>query len=78
MLYEVITGVAALHTALLKKDLFHDFDQLFPGKIRNKTNGITPRRWLLACNQNLSKLINEKIGARITSYNVCYTKLLRS
>jgi len=58
-----VNGVAALHTALLKKDLFHDFDQLFPGKIRNKTNGITPRRWLLACNQNLSKLINEKIGA---------------
>jgi glycogen phosphorylase len=54
--------VAALHTALLKKDLFPDFDALYPGKINNKTNGITPRRWLLACNPRLSELITSKIG----------------
>lgn len=57
-----VNGVAALHTELLKKDLFQKFDQLYPGKIRNKTNGITPRRWLLACNPGLSELITEKIG----------------
>ena len=57
-----VNGVAALHTELLKKDLFYNFDQLYEGKIRNKTNGITPRRWLLACNEGLSGLINEKIG----------------
>ena len=57
-----VNGVAALHTKLLRQNLFHSFDQLYPGKIRNKTNGITPRRWLLACNPRLSKLISSKIG----------------
>ncbi len=57
-----VNGVAALHTALIKKDLFPDFDVLYPGKINNKTNGITPRRWLLACNPRLSELISSKIG----------------
>ncbi|MDE1171981.1 MAG: glycogen/starch/alpha-glucan phosphorylase [Verrucomicrobium sp.] len=57
-----VNGVAALHTALLKKDLFPDFDAFFPGRINNKTNGITPRRWLLAANPRLSGLITEKIG----------------
>ena len=54
--------MAALHTTLLKKDLFPDFDALYPGKFNNKTNGITPRRWLLACNPRLSELISSKIG----------------
>ncbi|MGB7791596.1 MAG: glycogen/starch/alpha-glucan phosphorylase [Terrimicrobiaceae bacterium] len=57
-----VNGVAALHTELLKKELFPDFDALYPGKINNKTNGITPRRWLLACNPRLSELITSKIG----------------
>ena len=57
-----VNGVAALHTDLLRKFLFHDFDQLYPGKLNNKTNGITPRRWLLACNARLSRLIESKIG----------------
>jgi len=57
-----VNGVAELHTQLLKRDLFHDFNELYPGKFNNKTNGITPRRWLLACNQRLSKLITSKIG----------------
>lgn len=57
-----VNGVAALHTQLLKSDLFPDFDQLYPGKFNNKTNGITPRRWLLACNPRLSELITSKIG----------------
>ncbi|MGB0418575.1 MAG: glycogen/starch/alpha-glucan phosphorylase [Opitutales bacterium] len=57
-----VNGVAALHTDLLRKDLFHDFDALYPGKIVNMTNGITPRRWLLACNPRLSALITRQIG----------------
>ncbi|NNE90069.1 MAG: glycogen/starch/alpha-glucan phosphorylase [Verrucomicrobiales bacterium] len=55
-------GVAALHTELLKKHLFHDFNILYPGKIQNKTNGITPRRWLLACNPELAGLIDRTVG----------------
>ncbi|MEI6279353.1 MAG: glycogen/starch/alpha-glucan phosphorylase [Verrucomicrobiae bacterium] len=58
-----VNGVAALHTRLLKSDLFPEFDALYPGKFNNKTNGITPRRWLLACNPRLSGLITSKIGA---------------
>jgi starch phosphorylase len=57
-----VNGVAALHTKLIKSDLFPEFDQLYPGRFNNKTNGITPRRWLLACNPRLSDLITSKIG----------------
>ena len=57
-----VNGVAALHTRLLKSELFPEFDALYPGKFNNKTNGITPRRWLLACNPLLSSLITSKIG----------------
>ncbi|MCX7882502.1 MAG: glycogen/starch/alpha-glucan phosphorylase [Brevinematales bacterium] len=57
-----INGVAALHTELLKKELFHDFYEMFPERFNNKTNGITPRRWLLKSNPALSSLIIEKIG----------------
>ena len=57
-----VNGVAALHTQLLKSDLFPEFDALYPGKFNNKTNGITPRRWLLGCNPRLSDLITSKIG----------------
>mgnify|MGYP006079236949 CR=1 FL=1 len=62
-----VNGVAALHTKLLKKNLFSTFDELYPGKINNKTNGITPRRWLLACNPDLSELITDKIGSGWTN-----------
>ncbi len=58
----MVNGVAALHTQLLKKNLFATFHDLYPNKIVNMTNGITPRRWLLACNPKLSALINETIG----------------
>jgi glycogen phosphorylase len=57
-----VNGVAALHTELLKKHLFSDFNEFYPGKFNNKTNGITPRRWLQASNPRLSHLITSKIG----------------
>ncbi|MBX3751275.1 MAG: glycogen/starch/alpha-glucan phosphorylase, partial [Opitutaceae bacterium] len=57
-----VNGVAALHTALLKKHLFPDFDALYPGKFQNKTNGITPRRWLLKSNPRLATLITQRLG----------------
>jgi starch phosphorylase len=57
-----VNGVAALHTQLLKAQLFPEFDALYPGKFQNKTNGITPRRWLLKCNPRLAGLINRTIG----------------
>lgn len=57
-----VNGVAALHTKLLKTRLFPSFNELYPDKFNNKTNGITPRRWLLACNPRLSQLISGEIG----------------
>jgi starch phosphorylase len=57
-----INGVAALHTELLKKDTLHDFYELWPEKFFNKTNGVTPRRWILLSNPKLSKLYTDKIG----------------
>ncbi|MCY7282091.1 MAG: glycogen/starch/alpha-glucan family phosphorylase, partial [Cyanobacteria bacterium CAN_BIN43] len=59
-----VNGVAELHTELIKKDLMKDFYELWPEKFQNKTNGITPRRWLLMSNPELSSLITEKIGDR--------------
>ena len=49
-----VNGVADLHTRILKSGLFRDFDEIFPGRIRNVTNGITPRRWLYQANPSLS------------------------
>lgn len=57
-----VNGVAALHSEILKADLFKDFYEYTPEKFQNKTNGITPRRWLLLCNPGLSEIICEKIG----------------
>lgn len=57
-----VNGVAALHSRLLVESMFHDFNELYPDKFTNKTNGITPRRWLKQCNVKLSSLISESIG----------------
>lgn len=57
-----VNGVAKLHTEILKNTIFYHFNKLFPNKIKNVTNGITPRRWLKAANPLLSGLITERIG----------------
>ncbi len=56
-----VNGVAALHTQLLREGLFNHFYQLWPEKFNNKTNGVTPRRWLSHCNPDLAKLLTDKI-----------------
>ncbi len=57
-----VNGVAELHSKLLQEGLFKDFYDLWPEKFNNKTNGVTPRRWLAACNPELAKFITETIG----------------
>ncbi len=57
-----VNGVAALHSKLLAEGLFRDFHDLWPHRFNNKTNGVTPRRWLAMCNRGLRKLLNETIG----------------
>ena len=57
-----VNGVAELHSRLLREGLFHDFFELWPEKFNNKTNGVTQRRWLAACNPPLRQLITESIG----------------
>ena len=58
-----INGVAAIHSELVKTDLFPDFVKLFPERFNNKTNGVTPRRWVVASNPELTALITEKLGS---------------
>ena len=72
-----VNGVAALHTALLKKDLFPEFDALFPGKFQNKTNGVTPRRWLLKCNPRLAALITRTLPGKASTDWPRHLDLLR-
>ena len=57
-----VNGVAALHSRLLKEGLFRDFVDLWPNKFNNKTNGVTPRRWVAHANPGMTALITEKIG----------------
>ncbi|MBW4485368.1 MAG: glycogen/starch/alpha-glucan phosphorylase [Tildeniella torsiva UHER 1998/13D] len=59
-----INGVAALHSELLKETVLRDFYELFPEKFCNKTNGVTPRRWMVLSNPRLSTLITSRIGDR--------------
>jgi starch phosphorylase len=57
-----VNGVAELHSKLLQQGLFRDFYELWPQKFNNKTNGVTPRRWLASCNPELADLITKTIG----------------
>lgn len=57
-----VNGVAFIHSEIIKKNTFRDFYQMFPNRFQNKTNGITPRRWLLLCNPGLADIIADKIG----------------
>ncbi len=57
-----VNGVAEIHTEILKRELFRDWYEIDPEKFSNKTNGITPRRWLGLCNPELTKLVEQKIG----------------
>ena len=57
-----VNGVAALHSQLVKSHLLRDFAELWPERFNNKTNGVTPRRWLLQCNPRLASTITRRIG----------------
>eukprot|EP00951_Prasinocladus_malaysianus_P032199 scaffold312400_cov48-Prasinocladus_malaysianus.AAC.1 len=57
-----VNGVAAIHSDIIKNQLFKDFSDIWPEKFQNKTNGVTPRRWLAFCNPALSDLITETLG----------------
>lgn len=57
-----VNGVAQIHSDLVKRDLFPEFNELYPGRLTNVTNGVTPRRWLKSCNRGLADLITQKIG----------------
>lgn len=57
-----INGVAELHSKLVREQLFKDYAEIYPDRFTNKTNGITPRRWLRQCNRELADLINDTIG----------------
>ncbi len=57
-----VNGVAALHTELMKSTVFADLHKLYPARINNKTNGVTPRRWLQQCNPGLTAILKDAIG----------------
>jgi glycogen phosphorylase len=59
-----INGVSALHTELMRKTVFHSLNSVYPGRIVNKTNGITFRRWLIECNPDLAQIIRSALGER--------------
>ncbi|MCL2693496.1 MAG: glycogen/starch/alpha-glucan phosphorylase [Oscillospiraceae bacterium] len=72
-----VNGVAELHTEILKTDVLKEWYELYPGKFQNKTNGITPRRWLALCNPGLSALITELLGDGEWVYDLDRLKALK-
>ncbi|KAJ8424040.1 hypothetical protein Cgig2_032189 [Carnegiea gigantea] len=58
-----VNGVAEIHSAIVKDEVFSDFYELWPEKFQNKTNGVTPRRWIRFCNPNLSRILTKWIGS---------------
>lgn len=71
-----VNGVAELHSELLKTTLFKDFYELFPKKFQNKTNGVTPRRWIACANPELSELYTQHTGGRDWLINLEFVKQL--
>lgn len=59
---KAVNGVAAIHSEIIKNTIFQGFHEIWPEKFQNKTNGVTPRRWLAFCNPELSSLISETLG----------------
>ena len=57
-----VNGVAEIHSQILKDDLFHDWYQVYPDRFQNKTNGVTPRRWMGLCNPELTQMLKYRIG----------------
>lgn len=58
-----VNGVAEIHSAIVKDEVFRDFYELWPEKFQNKTNGVTPRRWIRFCNPDLSRILTKWIGS---------------
>ena len=72
-----VNGVAQVHTELLKNKIMHGFNQFYPQKFSNKTNGVTHRRWLMKINPELTELINDAIGADWVYYPCDLLRLLK-
>ncbi|MBQ7993082.1 MAG: glycogen/starch/alpha-glucan phosphorylase [Solobacterium sp.] len=72
-----VNGVARIHSDILKNDLFRDFYRVYPQRFSNKTNGITPRRWMLYSNPELRELISSKIGRGYESDYRQFEQLLK-
>ncbi|HYZ64194.1 MAG TPA: glycogen/starch/alpha-glucan phosphorylase [Acetobacteraceae bacterium] len=70
-----INGVSVLHTRLIRKSIFQDMDGIYPGRIQNKTNGITFRRWLHRANPGLTALLVEALGERVLTDNAALRDL---
>ncbi|MFT3926117.1 MAG: glycogen/starch/alpha-glucan phosphorylase [Myxococcales bacterium] len=73
-----VNGVAQLHSELVKSELLHDFYELYPERFNNKTNGVTPRRWLLYANPKLTSLITDKLGPEVVAGDLSGLTQLRA
>ena len=78
-----VNGVAAIHSEIIKNTIFKDFADFWPKRFQNKTNGVTPRRWLAFCNTPLRQLITETLGTEtwvndLTTLKVTYHLVAQS